>query len=131
MRVFSRSEKEIVTLFRGFCRECVDRAAGEPDDGRETKFALKEGARQRKEGALYLLGELFTIPELYEIDERYAIPLDEAGSGKDAGGVAAKPEKTMKITVEVTEKEARAYETVSRVEQKIRAALVDAEQEEK
>ncbi len=129
MRVFSRSEKEIVTLFREFCRGCSDMAARAPEDGKETKISWKEYARQRKEGALYLLGELFTIPELYEINDRYAIPLDEDGAGKNAGGLAGQPEKTIKITVELTEKEARAYEAISRAEQKIRAALVAAEQE--
>jgi hypothetical protein len=129
MRVFSRSEKEIVTLFRDFCRDCTDRAAREPDDGLEMKIERKELARQRKEGALYLLGELFTIPELYEIDERYAIPADKDGPNKNSAGLAGQPEKTTKITVELTEKEARAYETVSRVEHKIRAALVEAGRE--
>lgn len=129
MRVFSRSEKEIVTLFREFCRGCSDMAARAPEDGKETKISWKEYARQRKEGALYLLGELFTIPELYEINDRYAIPLDEDGAGKNSGGLAGQPEKTIKITVELTEKEARAYEAISRAEQKIRAALVAAEQE--
>ena len=128
MRVFSRSEKEIVTLFREFCRGCMDMAAREPEAGQESKTPWKEYARRRKEGALSLLGELFTIPELYEINDRYAIPLDEEGTGKNAAGLAAQPEKTITITVELTEKEARAYETISRAEQKIRAALVEVAQ---
>jgi hypothetical protein len=131
MRVFSRSEKEVVKLFREYCRGCMDMAANPPDGGRVTATVWKEYARQRKEAVLSFLGELFTIPELYEIDERYAIPLDEEEMGKNAGGVAEQPEKTVRISVELTEKEARAYETLSRVEQKIRAALVEAEQESK
>ncbi len=128
MRVFSRSEKEIVTLFREFCRGCVDMAARTPDEGGEKKSSSKELAYRRKEGALSVLGELFTIPELYEINDRYRIPLDEEESGKSAGA-AGRPEKTIKITVELTEKEARALETVSRAEQKIRAALDEAGRE--
>jgi hypothetical protein len=131
MRVFSRSEKEIVTLFREFCRGCRDMAARAPDDSRETKVAWKEYARRRKEGALSIMGELFTIPELYEINDLYPIPLDEGVAGENAGGLAGQPEKTIKITVELTEKEARAFETISRAEQKIRAALSEADQETK
>ncbi len=129
MRVFPRSEKEIVTLFRKFCRGCREMAAKAPDDGRETESAWKEYARRRQEGALSLLGELFTIPDLYEINDRYMIPRDEELAGKNASAHVGQPEKTLKITVELTEKEARAYETVSRAEQKIRAALTEAEQE--
>lgn len=129
MRVFSRSEKEIVTLFREFCRGCSEMAAKVPENGKEPKVPWKEYARQRKEGALSLLGELFTIPELYEINERYAIPLDEEGTGKNVGGLAGQPEKTIKITVELTEKEARAFEAISRAEQKIRTALIEAGQQ--
>ncbi len=131
MRVFTRSEKEVVKLFREFCRDCRDTAAHPPEDGRVAPQVWKEFARKRKEAVLFFLGELFTIPELYEIDERYAIPLDEEEAGKNAGGVAGQPEKTVKISVELTEKEARAYDMLSRVEQKIRAALVEAGQESK
>jgi len=129
MRVFSRSEKEIVTLFREFCRGCVDMAAKESDDGRETKSERKEYARRRQEGALSVLGELFTVPELYEINERYAIPCDDEEAGRNAGGAAARAEKSIKITVELSEKEARAYETIVRAEQKIRDALLEAGRE--
>ncbi len=128
MRVFSRSEKEIVTLFREFCRGCVDMASRPPAEDRETKSVWKEYARRRKEGALSVLGELFTVPEIYEINERYTIPSDAEEAGK-AGGPAALAEKSIKITVELSEKEARAYEMILRAEQKIRAALAEAGRE--
>ncbi len=126
MRVFSRSEKEIVTLFREFCRGCRDMAAAPPEDGSEEKSIWKEYARRRKEGGLSILGELFTVPEIYEINERYAIPADEDQAGGKTAGSPGQPEKTVTITVELTEKEARAYETLLRAEQKIRSALAEA-----
>ncbi len=128
MRVFSRSEKEIVTLFREFCRGCMDMASRPPEDGRETNSVWKEYARRRKEGALSVLGELFTVPEIYEINERYTIPSDEDEAGK-AGGTETQTEKSIRITVELSEKEARAYEMILRAEQKIRAALAEAGRE--
>jgi hypothetical protein len=125
MRVFSRSEKEIVTLFRKFCSGCADMATGQPDADPDATRLLKDFARQRKEAVLTFLGEIFPMPELYEVNDRYPIPLEEEGNGKNARDMMKQPEKKVKITIELTEKEARAYETMMTAEKKIRAALAE------
>jgi hypothetical protein len=130
MRVFARSEKEIVTLFRKFCRGCLDMAAGQPDANPDTGRLLKDFARQRKEAVLTFLGELFPMPELYEVSDRYPIPHGENGAGQNIGAITKKQEKKVKITIELTEREARAYETMMTAEKKIRAALAEAAEAE-
>jgi hypothetical protein len=126
MRVFSRSEKEIVTLFRKFCLGCLELATGQPDANPDSRRLLRDYARQRRDAVLTFLGELFPMPELYEINERFPISHGEEDGGKSAGVVSKQSEKKVKITIELTEKEARAYETMMTAEKKIRAALADA-----
>ncbi len=129
MRVFARSEREIVTLFREFCRACVDTAARLSEENPDTKPAGKEYVRHRKEAVLSFLGEIFPMPELYEISDLYPIPPAEDGSETNPWDVTKQPEKTVKLTIELTEKELRACETMMVAEKKIRAALAEAGRE--
>ncbi|MBP1751277.1 MAG: hypothetical protein H6Q57_113 [Geobacteraceae bacterium] len=126
MRVFSRSEREIVNLFREFCRGCVDmvtRLSGEDGASRET---VAEYARNRKGAVLSILGELFPMPEIYEISDLYPIPSGKVDTEGKAAIMGEKPGKMVRITVELSEKEALAFETIMIAEKKIRAALEEA-----
>lgn len=117
MRVFARSEKEILTLFRNLCKECLEKAAGDRN-GDAGPELTPDQARRSKDAVLAFLGELFPMPELYDLSDRYPIP-EETNVGRQQ-------EKRLKITVELTEREARAYETMVTAEMKIRAALAEA-----
>jgi hypothetical protein len=76
--------------------------------------------RHRKEAVLAFLGELFPMPELYETSDRFTIPeVMKSGSEKLR-------ERKMKITLELTEREAKAFETIMTAERKIRGALAEA-----
>lgn len=127
LRVFARSEREIVAVFREFCRKSTDMADKLSKESTAGKPTYKGYAHYFKEGALKILSELYLMPELYEISERYPIPFAEEGDEKDAKSVIRQPEKTFKITVELTEKEANAFGTLLFAGQKLRAALTEAD----
>ena len=64
-----------------------------------------------------MLCEMYLMPELFEISERYPIPYLEENDSKGTGKEIRKPEKKIRITVELTEKEANACDTLLLAEQ--------------
>jgi hypothetical protein len=128
LRVFARTEREIVAAFREFCSKSVDMAEKLSREKQDMKPNFRGYAHYYKEGALKILCELFLMPELFEISERFPVTYAEEQDVKETGAAIPQPEKTIKITLELTEKEAAACDTLLFAGKKLRTALTEAGQ---
>jgi hypothetical protein len=131
LRVFARTEREIVAAFREFCGKCVEMSDKLSRENPQGKPSFKGYAHYYKEGALKMLCEIYLMPELFEISERYPIPYLEENDSKGTAKEIRKPEKKIMITVELTEKEANACDTLLFAGQKLRNALSEAAMEQR
>jgi hypothetical protein len=129
LRVFARTEREIVAAFREFCGKSVAMADKLSRENPQDKPNFNGYAHYYKEGALKMLCELYLMPELFEISERFPIPYLNEGDSKETRKEIPHPEKKIRITVELTEKEADACDTLLFAGQKLRNALSEASME--
>jgi hypothetical protein len=130
LRVFARTEREIVAAFREFCSKSVTLADKLARENPQVKPNYKGYGHYYKEGALQMLCELYLMPELFEISERFPINYREDIDNKEAGIKLRQPEKHIMITVELTEKEAAACDILLSAGRKFRNALADAATEQ-